>query len=119
VDISSFPILSLIIFLPLVGAVVVALDPAAQPGRDPRTALLFALADLVASLWLVLGFLAWAQRRRVRRGVLPVRPGHRLIPLFGIRTRWAPTGCRWARGADHHAVLDLHPGQLLADQRSG
>jgi NADH-quinone oxidoreductase subunit M len=50
VDISSFPILSLIIFLPLVGALVIALIPRRNLGAIRGTALLFALATWVASL---------------------------------------------------------------------
>ena len=45
-DISSFPILSLIIFLPLVGALVIALIPRRNLGAIRGTALLFALAHV-------------------------------------------------------------------------
>jgi NADH-quinone oxidoreductase subunit M len=74
-DVTSLPILSTIIFLPLVGAVLVAILPA----RMTRgTALAFALATWVVSLLLLIGF-------------LPGRPGFQYeevgnwIPLFGIQ----------------------------------
>ncbi len=52
-DISGIPILSLLIFLPLVGALVAALFPREQASR---VALLFSLANLLLSLLLVAAF---------------------------------------------------------------
>jgi NADH-quinone oxidoreductase subunit M len=56
-DVGSFPLLSFITFLPLVGAVVIVLIPRARHDAIRWTALGFALATWVASLWLVVGFL--------------------------------------------------------------
>jgi NADH-quinone oxidoreductase subunit M len=74
-DISSVPILSIIIFLPLVGGVVVA----ALPTRFARgTALAFALLTWVVSLLLLVGY-------------APAHPGFQYtetldwIPVFGIQ----------------------------------
>jgi NADH-quinone oxidoreductase subunit M len=76
-NVSDFPIVSLITFLPLAGAIVVAFLPGGRPNLVRWTALGFALAAWVASLLLLLGF-------------TPGRPGFEYIeqqawiPLFGI-----------------------------------
>jgi NADH-quinone oxidoreductase subunit M len=78
VTVSTIPILSIVTFLPLVGALVVALIPGRMTGAIRWTALGFALAAWVASLLLVVGF-------------LPDRPGFTYkevadwIPPFGIQ----------------------------------
>jgi len=75
VDVSSIPILSIITFLPLIGAVVVALLPASSARA---TALGFALVTFVLSLLLLIGY-------------LPGRVGfqfveaYQWIPIFGIQ----------------------------------
>jgi NADH-quinone oxidoreductase subunit M len=82
VDISSIPILSAIIFLPLVGAVVIGFASAsvARP-----IALAFALGAWVLSLLLLIGY-------------LPGRPGFQYqevadwIPFFGIQYKVAADG---------------------------
>jgi NADH-quinone oxidoreductase subunit M len=74
-SVGDVPILSIIIFLPLVGALVVAILPSAY---TRPAALAFALLTWVASLLLLLGY-------------LPGRPGFQYeevaswIPLFGIQ----------------------------------
>ena len=84
-DISSFPILSLIIFLPLVGALVIALIPRRNLGAIRGTALLFALATWVASLWLVLGFLPGRNVVASAAGSFQFVQAIDWIPLFGIQ----------------------------------
>jgi NADH-quinone oxidoreductase subunit M len=81
-DIGSLPILSVITFLPLVGAVVVAV----LPTRFARgTALTFGLLTWVVSLLLLVGY-------------LPGRPGFQYvetaewIPLFGIQYKLGVDG---------------------------
>jgi NADH-quinone oxidoreductase subunit M len=82
VDIGSIPILSVIIFLPLVGSLVVALLPAsaARP-----VALGFALMTFVLSLFLLIGY-------------LPGRVGFEFtetytwIPIFGIQYKVGADG---------------------------
>jgi NADH-quinone oxidoreductase subunit M len=88
-DIGRFPLLSLITFLPLAGALVIVLIPRARVGAIRWTALGFSLAAWIASLWLVIGF-------------LPDRPtaGHAFqfveeaswIPLFGIEYKLGVDG---------------------------
>ncbi len=81
-DISSVPLLSVIVFLPLVGAIVVGLASAsvARP-----LALFFALLTWVASLLLLIGY-------------LPDRPGFQYveevawIPIFGIQYKLGADG---------------------------
>ena len=81
-DVSSIPLLSIIIFLPLVGAFVVGFGPAsaARP-----VALIFALLAWVASLLLLVGY-------------LPGRPGFQFaevaewIPFFGIQYKLGADG---------------------------
>ncbi len=74
-DIGNLPILSVIIFLPLLGAIAVAVLPASA---TRATALGFALVTWVLSLLLLIGY-------------LPDRPGYQYevaldwIPVFGIQ----------------------------------
>jgi NADH-quinone oxidoreductase subunit M len=82
VDISSIPLLSVIIFLPLIGAIAVAVLPAtsARP-----VALGFALVTFLLSLFLLIGY-------------LPGRAGFQLtetyawIPIFGIQYKVGADG---------------------------
>ncbi len=81
-DLANLPILSLITFLPLVGAIVVA----ALPSTMTRpAALVFALAAWVLSLLLLVGY-------------LPGRPGFQYvevvdwIPVFGIQYKLGVDG---------------------------
>jgi len=81
-DISSIPLLSVIIFLPLIGAVVIAVLPAtsARP-----VALGFALVTFLLSLFLLIGY-------------LPGRAGFQFvetyawIPIFGIQYKVGADG---------------------------
>ena len=81
-DISTIPLLSVIVFLPLVGAIAVGVGPAsvARP-----LALIFALLTWVASLFLLAGY-------------LPGRPGFQYvetaqwIPFFGIQYKLGADG---------------------------
>jgi len=81
-DVSSIPILTIIIFLPLIGALAVAIAPAsaARP-----VALGFALVTWVVSLFLLLGY-------------LPDRAGFQFvetvdwIPIFGIQYKLGADG---------------------------
>jgi NADH-quinone oxidoreductase subunit M len=79
---ASLPILSIVTFLPLIGAIVVAVLP---PAWTRRTALAFALAAWVASLMLLVGY-------------LPGRPGFEYvetfdwIPVFGIQYKLGVDG---------------------------
>lgn len=50
------PLLTAIIFLPLVGAAVTALLPQSRPDLPKKVALGFALADLAVALWVLVGF---------------------------------------------------------------
>lgn len=83
-DLSNVPILSIITFVPLVGAIVVALLPSAYARP---TALVVALLAWVASLALVVAY-------------APGEPGFQYtetvdwIPCSGSSTSSAPTGCR-------------------------
>ncbi len=77
-NVNEFPILSLVVFLPLVGALVTALLPGRMTNAIRGTALVFALLAWVASLLLFVGF-------------IPDRPGFAYketvdwIALFGIQ----------------------------------
>ncbi len=77
-NISSFPLLSAITFLPLIGALVIAGIPKTNLGAIRATALGVALLTFVLSLFLLIGF-------------LPSHPGfqlieaHAWIPAFGIQ----------------------------------
>ena len=81
-DVTSLPILTIIIFLPLLGALVVAIAPAsaARP-----VALGFALVTWIVSLLLLVGY-------------LPDRPGFQFvetvdwIPIFGIQYKLGADG---------------------------
>ena len=74
---SSIPILTIVTFLPLLGAIVVAIAPA----RYARgLALAAALATWVASLLLLVGFTATGQRGELFQFVVSAP----WIPLFGI-----------------------------------
>ncbi|HEY5113243.1 MAG TPA: Fe-S-binding domain-containing protein, partial [Coriobacteriia bacterium] len=91
-DISSFPVLSLIIFLPLVGALVIALIPRRNLGAIRGTALLFALATWVVSLWLVLGFLPGRDVVASAAGSFQFVQAADWIPLFGIQYKVGADG---------------------------
>jgi NADH-quinone oxidoreductase subunit M len=88
-NVSDIPVVSLITFLPLAGAIVVALLPGRRVDLIRWTALGFALAAWVASLLLLLGF-------------SPGRPGFEYveqaswIPLFGIQYKVGVDGLSMA-----------------------
>jgi len=85
----SFPYLSLIIFLPLLGAVVVALLPARQTQNIRRTALGFSLLTFVLSLGLYVGFDSTTARLQ-----------------FVDRVEWIPAlGIRYYVGLDGISLL--------------
>ena len=81
-DLSSIPILTIITFLPLVGALAVAIAPATM---TRPIALGFAVATFVVSLLLLIGY-------------LPGRPGFQFveqadwIPVFGIQYKLGADG---------------------------
>ena len=81
-DIGTFPLLSVIIFLPLIGAVAVAILPASSARP---VALGFALVTFLLSLFLLVGY-------------LPGRAGFQFtetyvwIPIFGIQYKVGADG---------------------------
>ncbi len=81
-DVNSIPILTIVTFLPLIGALLVAVAPAAYARP---LALGFALATFVVSLLLLIGY-------------LPGRPGFQFtveapwIPIFGINFKLGADG---------------------------
>jgi NADH-quinone oxidoreductase subunit M len=81
---DTFPILTIVTFLPLVGAIVVALLPSTQ---TRQVALGFALATWVASLLLLIGYLPG------RAGVqFEYRVVVDWIPIFGIQYKLGVDG---------------------------
>src|SRR5512141_2030008 len=88
-NVSDFPIVSLITFLPLLGAIVVAFLPGKRTDLIRYTALGFALAAWVVSLLLLVGF-------------TPGRPGFEYvdqmdwIPMFGIQYKVGVDGLSMA-----------------------
>jgi NADH-quinone oxidoreductase subunit M len=91
-DVTPFPILSVIIFLPLVGAVAVGLIPRRNLAAIRGTALLFALATWVVSLWLVLGFLPGRQVVASPAGSFQFVQAIDWIPVFGIQYKVGADG---------------------------
>jgi NADH-quinone oxidoreductase subunit M len=89
-NIGDFPILSAITFLPLVGALVVALIPRRNVGAIRGAALAFSLAAWVVSLWLLLGYLPG---RETGAG-MSFQYVEQLdwIPLFGIQYKLGVDG---------------------------
>jgi NADH-quinone oxidoreductase subunit M len=81
-NVGDIPILTIVTFLPLVGALIVAVAP---PSAARATALLFALLTFVVSLLLLIGY-------------LPGRPGFQFvetvdwIPVFGIQYKLGADG---------------------------
>jgi NADH-quinone oxidoreductase subunit M len=85
VNIDTIPILTIVTFLPLVGAVLVAIAPA----RNARSlALAAALATWVASLLLVIGFAGGPQRGGFFQFVIDAP----WIPFFGIQYKMGVDG---------------------------
>jgi NADH-quinone oxidoreductase subunit M len=81
VDIGSIPILSIVAFLPLIGALVVALAPASSARP---VALGFAVVTFLISLFLLIGY-------------LPGRPGFQFVETY----QWIPVfGIQYKVGAD-------------------
>jgi NADH-quinone oxidoreductase subunit M len=82
VDINGIPILTIVTFLPLLGALIIAIAP---PSAARATALGFALLTFVVSLFLLIGY-------------LPGRPGFQFvetaewIPAFGIQYKLGADG---------------------------
>ena len=83
IDLGTFPILSVITFLPLVGALVVAVIPRGNLGAIRWTALLFSLATWAASLVLLLGYAPAAAA--LPGGQFQFVEHVSWIPLFGIQ----------------------------------
>ena len=75
---TSFPMISLVTFLPLIGAIVIALLPSGRPNLARYTALGFALAAWVVSLAMLAGCSAGAAG-------FSYMEQQSWIPLFGIR----------------------------------
>jgi len=88
-NVGDFPILSVITFLPLAGALVVAIIPRRHVGATRGAALVFSLAAWVASLWLVLGYAA--DRPTVGLAFQYVEKVD-WIPLFGIQYKLGVDG---------------------------
>ena len=83
-DIGTFPLLSVIIFLPLIGSLVVAILPASSARP---VALGFALATFLLSLFLLIGYL------RGRINTAPIRARrHEHPPPFHGRKIWRIKG---------------------------
>ena len=106
-DVTSIPILTIIIFLPLVGALAVAIAPATR-GAAARARASRSLTWVV-SLFLLVGYLPGSAG-------LPVRRDGRLDPdlRHPVQARRRRAVGRAGR-PDHDAVVDLDPGQLQAD----
>jgi NADH-quinone oxidoreductase subunit M len=84
-SVGSIPILTIITFLPLVGAILVAI----APGRYARgLALATALATWVASLLLLVGFTATGERGGLFQFVVSAP----WIPIFGIQFKLGVDG---------------------------
>jgi len=88
-DVGTFPLLSLITFLPLAGALVLTLIPRARVDAIRWTALGFALATWIASLWLVIGFLP---DRPTTGAAFQFVEEASWIPLFGIEYKLGVDG---------------------------
>jgi NADH-quinone oxidoreductase subunit M len=89
-DIGAFPILSVITFLPLAGALVIALIPRGNVGAIRWTALLVALATWVVSLWLVVGYLPGRETGAAMAFQYVEQVDW--IPLFGIQYKLGVDG---------------------------
>jgi NADH-quinone oxidoreductase subunit M len=89
-NIGDFPILSVITFLPLAGALAIALIPRRYAGAIRATALVFALAAWVVSLWLLVGYLPG----RDTGAAMSFQYVEQLawIPLFGIEYKLGVDG---------------------------
>jgi NADH-quinone oxidoreductase subunit M len=92
VDIGSFPILSVITFLPLVGAVAVAIIPKSRLNAIRWTALAFALATWATSLLLLVGFLPHRAVIAGPAGAFQYVEQADWIPLFGIQYKMGVDG---------------------------
>jgi NADH-quinone oxidoreductase subunit M len=90
IDVGAVPILSIITFLPLAGALVIALIPRGNLGAIRGTALLFSLAAWVVSLLLLVGYLPG---RETGAG-MTFQYVEQLdwIPLFGIQYKLGVDG---------------------------
>ncbi len=85
-DVTAIPILSLVVFLPLVGAIVVG----------------FASASVARPVALVFALLTWAVSLLLLVGYLPDRPGFQYVETVD----WIPFfGIQYKLGADGLAVL--------------
>jgi NADH-quinone oxidoreductase subunit M len=78
VNIADVPLVSLITFMPLIGALVVAFLPRSQPGAIKITALVFALVSFGLSLLLLIGF-------NPTDPAFQYQEVHDWIPVFGIQ----------------------------------
>jgi NADH-quinone oxidoreductase subunit M len=87
---EGLPLLSTITFLPLVGALVVAVLPRNSLGAIRGTALLFALITWAASLWLLASYLP-ATGGGAAMAFQYVEQ-HEWIPLFGIQYKLGVDG---------------------------
>jgi NADH-quinone oxidoreductase subunit M len=88
-NVGDFPILSVITFLPLLGALVIAIIPRRNVGAIRGAALAFSLAAWVVSLWLLLGYAA--DRPTVGLAFQYVEQLD-WIPLFGIQYKLGVDG---------------------------
>jgi NADH-quinone oxidoreductase subunit M len=74
IDLTGLPLVTLVTFLPLLGAIVIAFTPSARPNVARYSALGFALLAWVVSIALLAAFASGA----------------------ASSTRWASTACRWS-----------------------
>ena len=111
-SISSIPILTLVTFLPLIGALVVAV----APERYARgLALATALATWVLSLLLLIGFISGGDRGQLFQFVVAAP----WIPAFGIQFKLGVDGLSLdPRRPDDDAVVDRDPGLVRARSRT-
>ncbi len=91
-NLGSFPILSVITFLPLAGALVVALIPKSRLGTIRLVALGFALAAWVLSLVLLVAFLPHSSAVAGPAGAFQFVETADWIPLFGIQYKLGVDG---------------------------
>ena len=77
-NINDVPLISLITFVPLIGAIVVAFLPRDRPGTIRITALVFALVSFGLSLLLLIGF-------NPTSPAFQYQEVHDWIPVFGIQ----------------------------------
>ncbi len=84
-NVADIPLISLITFVPLVGAIVIAFLPRQQAGLIRATALVFALVAFGLSLLLLIGF-------NPTNPAFQYQEVHDWVPLFGIQYKVGADG---------------------------